>query len=344
MYLKASKYPTFDPAVKSLQIKLNVIRVRVSGNWSHLMEDGLFGEQTKLAVKGFQIYRGITPVSGDVGNTTMDYINNVYNYKPKIQVQHIDKDVDKPFLHKVLDFVTSEAWGLMQNISDAANDEMRILKLFKEQDPWNPELQKLINKRFIGNPKLTELQSTVKKIWEKENKKTFLRWLAEKEKKLLRCQAEKLYRECIEPLTEIDFAKKIEQYMKKGPQITKRGSLKGTWVLNTIAFVPLISNILIYLIKVGRGEPADKELDNIKKDIKGMLEGLIIGGLVTALVAAIGLTGWIAVLVSVVVGVIIGFIIAICCPEDTLTEWIVKEIGRTLHSPVFQSAIRTSFV
>ena len=66
--------------------------------------------------------------------------------------------------------------------------------------------------------------------------------------------------------------------------------------------------------------------------------------IVAAVVAAIGLTGGVAIVVIVVVCLIIGLIIALFCPEDTILEWIAKEINKTIHSSVFQEVARTSFV
>ena len=75
MYLKASSTPKFDPIVQTIQMKLNAINIKVHGNWPYLQVDGLFGEKTAKAIKAFQAYRNITPISGEIGNTTLYYIN-----------------------------------------------------------------------------------------------------------------------------------------------------------------------------------------------------------------------------------------------------------------------------
>ena len=89
MYLKASSTPKFDPMVQSIQLKLNAINIQVHGNWPYLKPDGLFGEKTALAVKAFQIYRNITPASGDIGNTTLNYINDSYNHVPQLKAGNV---------------------------------------------------------------------------------------------------------------------------------------------------------------------------------------------------------------------------------------------------------------
>ena len=62
-----------------VQKKLNYVRMSFHGNWEYLKEDGKYGVKTQNAVKGFQLYRGITPVSGILGSTTYKYLNELYN-------------------------------------------------------------------------------------------------------------------------------------------------------------------------------------------------------------------------------------------------------------------------
>lgn len=88
MYLKAESYPKYNSDVYAVQLKLNNIRVNVHGNWPFLKADGLFGPQTKAAVKSFQIYKNITPVSGEVGDTTLKYINEEYGRVPMLKANN----------------------------------------------------------------------------------------------------------------------------------------------------------------------------------------------------------------------------------------------------------------
>ena len=75
----SSENPNFDPFVQEVQKKLNYVRMSFHGNWEYLKEDGKYGVKTQNAVKGFQLYRGITPVSGILGSTTYKYLNELYN-------------------------------------------------------------------------------------------------------------------------------------------------------------------------------------------------------------------------------------------------------------------------
>lgn len=86
---QAKPDPPYDPYVKTIQEKLNYIRVSritwnkgVTGkayNWSHLIPDGKYGPATAQVVKSFQTSRGIIPASGILGPTTARFIEEAYN-------------------------------------------------------------------------------------------------------------------------------------------------------------------------------------------------------------------------------------------------------------------------
>lgn len=88
MYLKAEQYPKYNEAVRDIQEKLNAIRIRVHGNWDSLTPDGLFGSKTKEAVISFQKYRNIMPAKGEVGDTTLKYINEEYGRIPILKANN----------------------------------------------------------------------------------------------------------------------------------------------------------------------------------------------------------------------------------------------------------------
>ncbi|MCC8036757.1 MAG: peptidoglycan-binding protein [Bacteroidales bacterium] len=71
MEFKKSNNPQFDPIVQAIQIQLNRIS---QGRWISLKPDGLFGPNTEKAVIAYQKWRGITPPSGIVGDTTYAYL------------------------------------------------------------------------------------------------------------------------------------------------------------------------------------------------------------------------------------------------------------------------------
>lgn len=83
-YYKPSLNSKSDPFIKDIQVKLNAIRLQYHGNWDYLVPDGIYGPKTGNVVKSFQILKNITPVSGELGPTTTNYIIQAYNNVPKI--------------------------------------------------------------------------------------------------------------------------------------------------------------------------------------------------------------------------------------------------------------------
>lgn len=74
-----------SPTVREVQMMLNAIRTARHHLWDPLTVDGIYGEKSAAAVKKFQIYRGITPAAGVLGDTTIGYIRQEYQCLPTIQ-------------------------------------------------------------------------------------------------------------------------------------------------------------------------------------------------------------------------------------------------------------------
>ena len=86
LYYQATSNPPVDEFVRGIQNKLNAIRRSCNGNWGELAEDGRYGRQTANAVKAFQVYKGLTPVSGMLGPTTMEAIDEAYRNRFAVKV------------------------------------------------------------------------------------------------------------------------------------------------------------------------------------------------------------------------------------------------------------------
>ena len=381
MYLKASSTPKFDPIVQTIQMKLNAINIKVHGNWPYLQVDGLFGEKTAKAIKAFQAYRNITPISGEIGNTTMYYINEAYNHVPQLSANNgstssiVNNLSFRDLLNKLNNFVKDEVFGILNGIQGEFERQAKNIKPFKTPQNSSVVLQRLVNRRLIGNPTLKALQKEIKHIWKLQDKIEILvsqakgdtnaynyanrnnisklRSISQNQSVLAKSQvliknseniAKQLYSKCMAEIEKINLASKIDQMMKNSPKVTKSGSLKGGGVLWAISLIPLASDVLVYFYCCLAGLPSEEAGKKVLKDLISLLEGAIIGAIVAAVVAAIGLTGGVAIVVIVVVCLIIGLIIALFCPEDTIIEWILKEVNKTIHSPVFQEVARTSFV
>ena len=64
--------------IRAIQSKLNTIRETWNGSWSYLTTDGIYGRNTRDAVKAFQIFANITPVTGNLDSATQIAINDKF--------------------------------------------------------------------------------------------------------------------------------------------------------------------------------------------------------------------------------------------------------------------------
>lgn len=64
--------------IRDFQAKLNAIRSAWNGQWPRLTADGIYGRNTRDAVKAFQIFANVIPVSGDLDSATQTAINQKY--------------------------------------------------------------------------------------------------------------------------------------------------------------------------------------------------------------------------------------------------------------------------
>ena len=163
MYLQFSTQPRYSAEVKDVQRKLNAIKYNVHGNWPVVATDGLYGPETRRAVMGFQVYRNITPATGNaVGETTMRYINEAYGRVPMIKPA---PDNLKPY------YVTkglSEKYPVLQ-IIDRTSDFLSNLDNFigeltrhiTDLGKANPNALRGTYMSFVTqwNPKMNELRN-----------------------------------------------------------------------------------------------------------------------------------------------------------------------------------------
>ena len=376
MYLKASPYPKFDPIVQTIQMKLNAINCQVHGNWPYLQTDGLFGEKTKQAVKSYQLYRNITPVSGEIGDTTLRYIYDSYNQIP--QLRSADTTF-KAYKQKQIDIdwtaVAAVTTDFLKRFADSLNGISKNIeneiKRFKSQKV-SPKDVDLLMKRFFGRPDVlamrkaiedemwndlkqqargnTNVYNTPNKTHHISNAKQIGEAQRQVAKGVLNPQnrnavekqlAEQLQKKIIEELESANFKNKITNTLKsKGvPKVT------GGGILKTIMLFPLFKHFVDWVVAYGKPNAATA-FNTLISDLISLIEGVLIGWAVGAVVTAIGLVGWVAVVVALVVAIIIGIIIEIFFPNHSewLAEKIISATKNLINSPVFQEAARTSFV
>lgn len=142
-YYKPSLNSKSDPFIKDIQLKLNAIRLNYHGNWDYLVPDGIYGLKTRNAVKAFQIFKNITPVSGVLGPTTSMYINQQYCNIPQLKAapQVVNSKEDNElgrilfkFYKATSDMVVEFMLGIQK---DYANNTKRLV------NDWNILVNKI---------------------------------------------------------------------------------------------------------------------------------------------------------------------------------------------------------
>lgn len=244
MYLQFSTHPRYSAEVKEVQRKLNAIKYNVHGNWPVVATDGLYGPETRRAVMGFQVYRNITPATGNaVGDTTMRYINEAYGRVPMIKPAPVDQ---KPYYDtkglsekypvlQIMDYASdflsnldSFIGELTRHITDLGKSNPNALRgaynSFVTQ--WNPkmnELKKLFNRNMASNNAISDNSSQAKtrvdtarsfperqQIMEAQRKISY----AKRDLKIYTPKAKKASFDLIAELKKINVLQKIEGFLK----------------------------------------------------------------------------------------------------------------------------------
>lgn len=374
MLLTASLTPKYNSIVQDIQNKLNAIRCRVHGNWSYLQPDGLFGEKTKQAVKAFQSYRNITPISGDIGDTTLYYINEAYSHVP--QIRKADSNIHQPYQSNQIDWkvIAGDFVTRFANVlNDTSKDIESQIKSFKSQKVTSQDVERLM-RIFFNRPDVdamrdkieanvfTELKktargntnvmhtsinshsiSTQRTIREAQRQVSKGVLNAQNRKAVEKNLAEQLLNKVVEELEGANFKNKITKAIRgKGiPKIT------GSGILTTVMLLPIGWHFCVWVDAYINGKPnVSNAFNTFIADIISLIEGVLIGLAVGAVIAAIGLVGWVAVVVALVVSIIIGVILEIFFPSHSewLAEKIITSTKNLINSSVFQETARNSFI
>lgn len=376
MYLKASDNPEFNPMVQTLQYKLNVIRTQIHGEWSHLATDGLFGKQTKKAVIAFQIYRGIIPISGDIGDTTLKYIDESYNKVPMIQSRldlrsgnnyGIDFDLKSFSIN-----FSSQLAGVLNDVSDNLTKQ---LKWFRSRGVNAKDIDMLLHNMF-EKPNVKQMRTEIEKsLFEKlkevskkntnpnyhrvsnvdvlrirEAQRQVSKRILNNQNRMLveKKLAQNLSDKIVQELESANLKNKISAALKSngGPKVS------GGVVLTTIMLAPMFFHICSLIDACINGKPIEELLNKVVADIISFMEGVLIGLAVAAIVAALGTVGWIAVAIVLVISIIVGIILELIFPNHAAwlaekvinsTKRIAVEFNALFHSSVFQETAITSY-
>lgn len=376
MYLKASSNPIYNPIVQTMQSRLNVIRCMIHGDWPCLETDGLFGEQTKKVVMAYQTYRGITPVSGDVGETTFKYIYESFSQssrmQPSLKPQAVN-DYGMGFDLKSfsMDF-SSKLAGVLNEVS---NNLVRQVEWFKSRGISAKDIDMLMRNMF-EKPNVrqlrTEIENSLFKELLKESKKNTnpnygrvsnVDVLRTKEaqrqvsKKILNSSnralvdkkiAQTLLDRIVQELESANFKNKISAALKN------RGmpKISGGGVLTAIMLFPMFLHGCALIRALISGQSYEEPLKKFLTEFITFIEGVLIGMVVGAVVAFFGTVGWVAVVIVLVVSIIVGILLDVFFPnhKEWLAEKVINSAKRVatefktlLQSPVFYEVARSSY-
>ena len=148
-YYKSDKKSKSDAYVKDIQAKLNAIRLQYHGNWEYLVPDGIYGPKTSNAVKSFQIFKNITPASGELGPTTSMYIYQLYNNQPQLKATpyHENEQQDNELGEVVMNYFCRPTLKMVvELLSNLQKDYPKNSKQFVKD--WNLIVNK-IRTRFL---------------------------------------------------------------------------------------------------------------------------------------------------------------------------------------------------
>lgn len=374
MLLKASTHPQYNQQVLEIQRKLNSIKYHVHETWPSLTTDGLFGNLTKQAVIGFQIYKNITPVSGEVGDTTLRYINEEYN---KVFQLRSSVGLEKKYAIDIdwKSMASSFIAQLANVLNDISNNIIKQVKWFQQNQIESKDIDMLLRNTF-EKPNVKQMREKIEKlifdslkekaregnlIYHRRKSNLEFYQINEAKRQLsigkLNVQNQKLAekrlaQELLDKVTteleSANFKNKISTALKnKG--ITQ---ISGGGLLKAIMIAPMFWDICILIDAYINGKPTVEPLNKVFLDIISFIEGVVIGIVVGAVVGFFGAVGWIAVVIILVISIIVGIILELIFPNHS--EWLankvincaqklVKEFNSLLHSSVFQETAKTSF-
>lgn len=244
MYLQFSTHPRYSAEVKDVQRKLNAIKYNVHGNWPVVAADGLYGPETRRAVMGFQVYRNITPATGNaVGDTTMRYINEAYGRVPMIKPAPVDQ---KPYYdtkglsekYPVLQIIDHTS-DFLSNLDNFIGELTRHITDLGKANPnalrgtymsfvtqWNPKMNELRN-LFHRNMASTQtiLDNTSQAKIRVDSVRTFPEQqtimgaqrkisYAKRDLKIYTPKAKKASLDMVEELRKFNLLDKIEKFLK----------------------------------------------------------------------------------------------------------------------------------
>lgn len=325
MYLSPDPKNRVDSTVMEIQNKLNSIRSYFHHNWPYLTVDGIYGKDTAAAVKGFQVYKGITsapaPLGPILGDTTIQNIRQEFlripGFSSVTSTPSVVKET-KPF--NLMDF-TNLFMDILMGYTDFITKEIEYIATQKTINP-NALKQRYYSMIFRQDKRMILLKKHLREYSEKNSDKAFHNKNAKRNNKKL-----------MQELKKYNIAEKLNKKIEKHMPKIKMETMKGTKAFKPKVTIGGLFKIwsfkdviwdLLQFQKYGTQEWQDK----LYKDFTDFLDGFVIGyacaiiaevfvaGLVAAGVA-LGYTApaWIPVVLAVIIAVGLGCMISYLMDE-----------------------------
>jgi hypothetical protein len=161
--------------IRNFQYKLNEIRDAFHCPWSHLTTDGVFGRNTRDAVKAFQIFANVSPVTGNLDSNTQRAIDVKYRESQRTY-SSVKKQIDNYQYADALYteggvFLQESGGGVFLQESSAVVDEIwdsnkaQLESISKDVIDIvtaivSDRSQQSLNNKFLAR------QGEIKKLWE----------------------------------------------------------------------------------------------------------------------------------------------------------------------------------
>ena len=333
--------------VKEIQTLLNrawetlTPDIRTAYRWEYIAVDGVFGERTKAAVMAFQNYRKIEPVSGRVGDTTMNYLRNFQSFVGKrlirnaiskaesLAAQQTLEDTLKSLLDTFIkitkEFLDTNISNLVQRNTIETNVLEKYNRALKNQlsleDSSMTRARRNLAMSCQYRQSATHLMNTT--FYRRINE--FVSPIGESVKTLRTNQTTSwncAQRRVFDAIKHYDISKKIETkinlYTNKN-QITQGCITKIGGLSKACAFIGFILQWGNFILLIATYEDTKEWNEKMNKCIYSLMDQLIAElvaafvGLVITVLAALGIiampAAWVVGLVCIFVGLLCALII-----------------------------------
>lgn len=364
----ANRNAKHDPLIEKVQRFLNYLRGRYHCNWPSLVVDGLYGNMTADAVKGFQYWK-LSRGNGILDIKTYEQIEKSIMISPSKtiadsqgnrslydSVDYIAKDIIKP-IAEILDtcFGSIDEQLNQLKTKEISSRDLKILARNIFENPNLQSIEKRINREVYDYYKKLAKSNTDIANYRRNKQTNFRLWqisMAQREisngfsiqtKNMINKRVlNELLDKAIAELDSANFTKKIEQKINSAiPQIGHNVTVKipvGK-VIKGLLFLPLVIHVIELVKRMKTGESTDDMIKTVIADLIALLEEVVLGVIIAFVVSICGLFGGVAVVVGAIIAIILGVIMMIFFPDyhNVVASKIYSYIDSTFSAILYQN-------